>query len=127
MSRSTTNKSSWLQAESAYFKQEFQFYYQPVFSLRNLRLHSLKALLCWQTDRAQIYAPNSINIVEESQLEIPLCELIFYEACKQIKLWQLYHLASVPFQLSINPPSKQLCQTNFHLFVEKTLGTMSLT
>ena len=112
---------------SKFFRQEFQLCYQPILSLQQQRLYAFEALIAWQPDRAQIYSESPSSLVKESQLDVSFYELLFYEACLQMREWKYYHLADVPLQLNVDVPFKQLCQVNPLAYIEQSLERLELT
>ncbi|MEO0987911.1 MAG: EAL domain-containing protein [Cyanobacteria bacterium J06639_14] len=100
--------SSDAKAASSYFKREFQLCYQPVVALETKGLHSFETFASWQQERAHLYSPNVLALVEHSNLDTYFYQWMFYEACRQLHVWQAYCLANVPLSLSINLSAKQL-------------------
>lgn len=100
-------------AASSYFKREFQLLYQPVVALQTQGLHSFETFVAWQQERAQLYAPNVLALVEQSNLDLTFHQWVFYEACRQLKFWQTYCLADVPLCLTINLSARQLACPKF--------------
>ncbi|MEO1348621.1 MAG: EAL domain-containing protein [Cyanobacteria bacterium J06635_15] len=111
---------------SSYFKREFQLYYQPIISLENQRLHSFEALIWWQPSRAQFYSSNLLDLLKDSTLDVPLHQWILYEACQQLKFWQIYYLANIPLSLSVNLSVRQLNQKQIVEFVEYLIASVKL-
>ncbi|MEM6714393.1 MAG: EAL domain-containing protein [Cyanobacteria bacterium P01_D01_bin.6] len=111
---------------SKFFKQEFQLCYQPILSLDQERLYGFEALIAWQPERAQIYSENPIKLVKESQLTLSFYELLFHEACMQMREWQNYYLADLPLKLNIDVPFKQLYKVNALDYVEQSLDKLKL-
>ena len=122
----TSHHSPENQAASSYFKREFQLLYQPVVALETQGLHSFETLPAWQQERAQLYSPDVVALVEHSQLDRPLHQWVFYEACRQLKFWQIYCLANVPLCLSINLSAGQLACSNLAKSVKQVMTELNV-
>lgn len=93
---------------STYLQREFQLYYQPIVSLETNRLYSFETVLCLRPERAQLYSIDALAFIENSQLDVPLHQWVCYEACQQMKSWQISCATDIPLHLSINLSPKQL-------------------
>ncbi|PWY54977.1 diguanylate cyclase [Legionella qingyii] len=100
--------------------QEFFLLYQPQFNLDKENLLSVEALIRWNhPERGLLLPMDFIPLAEETGLIIPMGEWIISEACQQIKTW---HKKGLPYmRVAINITTRQLQQSNFIYFVEKTL------
>ena len=114
-------------AASSYFKREFQLCYQPVVALESQGLHSFETLVSWQRDRAQLYSSNLVALVEHSHLDMPFHQWVFYEACRQLKVWQVYCLADAPLCLSINLSARQLACENIAKSIRQVMNEIGVT
>jgi diguanylate cyclase (GGDEF)-like protein len=95
-------------------RKEFILHYQPIVSLKTLKLVGFEALLRWQhPDKGLIYPGDFIAIAEETGLIVPIGEWILREACQQLHTWQGKFSNSSSLQMSINLSNRQIQQFNF--------------
>lgn len=123
----TSQYSGDAKTASSYFKREFQLCYQPVVALETQGLHSFETLVSWQQERAQLYSSNLVALVEHSHLDMPFHQWVFYEACRQLKFWQVYCLADVPLCLSINLSARQLTSTQITKSIKQVMNEVGVS
>ena len=83
--------------------------YQPRFSVRNGDLLSMEALARWRHPSRGMVAPcEFIRLAEQRNLIIPLGQLIFDMACRQLSDWRAAGLPLAP--VSVNVSAHQLQQ-----------------
>lgn len=111
---------------SQYFKREFQLSYQPVVSLENRCLHSFEAFVCWQPDRAALYAPDVQALIKQSQLDVPFHHWVLYEACQQMQFWKANCLTDMSLFVSLNVSAKQLFSSSLIEIITRTLDETGL-
>lgn len=92
-------------------EQEFQLYYQPIISLKTLKIVGFEALIRWPISEKGFISPGQfIPVAEETGLIIPLGEWILQEACEQMKQWHDQFPRNPPLIMSINLSSRQFNQ-----------------
>ena len=90
---------------------EFCVHYQPIFSLTNEAVTGFEALVRWQhPDRGLIYLDDFIRVAEETELIIPIGEWVLFEACRQIREWQLQFPDCSELSVRVNLSGKQFQQ-----------------
>jgi EAL domain-containing protein (putative c-di-GMP-specific phosphodiesterase class I) len=93
---------------SLYFNREFQLRYQPISDLNDHTLYGFQTLICWRENREKLYASDGLALVEDSLLDLSFNQWALYEACQQMKSWQMQYLNNIPVCLRINLLVKQL-------------------
>jgi diguanylate cyclase (GGDEF)-like protein len=69
--------------------QEWQVYYQPIFSLPDRQVVGVEALLRWAHPQRGICLPAEfIHVAEETGLILPIGEFVMRTACTQLKSWR---------------------------------------
>lgn len=100
-------------------KEEFQVYYQPIFSLRSREIVCVEALIRWQHPYLGLILPDKfVPLLEEAGL-IPEVDLwVMRSACQQLALWLRSHRT---LRLAVNISVYDLQEVNF---VEKVLNIL---
>ena len=94
-------------------RKEFCVHYQPIVSLNNETVTGFEALVRWQhPDRGLVYPDAFIRVAEETELIIPIGERVLFEACRQIREWQLEFPEYSELSVSVNLSGKQFQQPN---------------
>jgi diguanylate cyclase (GGDEF)-like protein/PAS domain S-box-containing protein len=89
--------------------QEFVLFYQPVVSLKTLRIVGFETLLRWQHPVLGLLTPDKfIDIAEATDLIQPLGEWILLTACQQMGTWQSRLASPDRLTLNVNLSVKQL-------------------
>lgn len=87
--------------------------YQPIFSLEDGTVHGVEALARWDhPTKGSIQPDVFIPIAEETQLIVPLGEIILDEACRQLSEWLASGHDSIEY-ISVNVSRAQLKSTDF--------------
>ncbi|HEY5611203.1 MAG TPA: EAL domain-containing protein [Thermoanaerobaculia bacterium] len=74
----------------AVINEEFVVYYQPIFDLRNGRIHGMEALLRWQHPTLGLIQPNDfIPVAEGTGLMVPIGLWALRTAAMQAQQWTL--------------------------------------
>ena len=122
--------SAQLQLESelrrALLQDQLVVYYQPLFCLRDMRLHGFEALVRWNhPEKGMIDPGRFIPIAEEAGLIVGLGETVFDKACRQLKAWELEAPAGTadraPLTMAINVSGVQLAHAGFVDFIASTM------
>lgn len=88
--------------------QEFQVYYQPIVLLETGKVVGFEGLVRWEHPvRGLISSMEFIPLAEETGLIIPIGELVLYQACRQMRAWQVQFPTIPALTLSINLSVKQ--------------------
>ncbi|PMS18597.1 cyclic di-GMP phosphodiesterase [Trinickia dabaoshanensis] len=104
-------KYIWLDTElrKAIEEKQFVLHYQPLINLCTGRLHSVEALLRWQSTSRGLVPPSEfIRFTEESGLIIPIGRWLMREAAWQAARW---HEAGLDIRVSVNVSARQLRDT----------------
>jgi diguanylate cyclase (GGDEF)-like protein len=108
-------------------RNEFEVFYQPIFSLDNWRCAEFEALIRWNHPLHGFVAPNEfISVAEESGLIIPIGHWILEEACKQTRIWQQKHPGHENLSISVNLSAKQLMHPALRGQLEEVLKNTGL-
>jgi EAL domain-containing protein (putative c-di-GMP-specific phosphodiesterase class I) len=87
---------------------EFELYYQPILSVKDLNWVSSEALIRWHNPIKGMISPTEfIPIAEETGLIIPLGRWVIREVCKQITTWKSIVSPEKNIVVSINLSAKQ--------------------
>ncbi|MEM9484574.1 MAG: EAL domain-containing protein [Cyanobacteria bacterium P01_F01_bin.116] len=91
-------------------KNEFELYYQPIFSLKSFCICGFEALLKWHRQDGKIIDTGEfIKISEEIGLIIPIGKWVMQQACYQLSHWQ-QAFPDHPLTMSINLSRQQFIQ-----------------
>jgi len=104
---------------------EFRLLYQPIVELENGEITGFEALLRWQHAKRGLVNPdNFIAEAEDTGAILAIGEWVLNEACRQAAIWQS---ASKPLiTINVNVSSKQLCNRDLCLTVERALTNSGL-
>ncbi len=106
---------------------EFRVYYQPILSLKTQRITGFEALLRWEhPERGLLYPADFIKAAEESGLIVPIGRWVLYEACHQMKQWQIQFCTEPPLTISVNLSSRQFAQPDLAQQIENVLKETAL-
>ncbi len=99
---------------------QFEVYYQPLYSARNGRMTGAEALVRWQHPEKGLMSPvNFIPIAEETGLIEPLGEWVLEEACATARRWDIE-------TISVNVSARQLRNPGFVNIVQSILDRTGL-
>ncbi len=89
-------------------RQEFRLCYQPIVSLRDLRILGFEALIRWHHSERGVISPTEfIPIAEETGLIVPIGHWALYEACRQMQDWHQRFPMLPPLMVQVNVSGKQ--------------------
>lgn len=98
------------QLKKALQYHEFELFYQPKVDTTKCEIIGCEALIRWRhPDGKLVYPKNFIEIAEETGAIIPIGDWVIYEACKQIKAWQLI---GFNMNISVNVSARQFIGTH---------------
>jgi diguanylate cyclase (GGDEF)-like protein/PAS domain S-box-containing protein len=104
---------------------EFRVFYQPQISLKTGAISGMEALVRWFHPKKGMISPYKfIPLAEDSDLIIPIGNIVLYEACRQNKQWQ--DLGYAPLRVAVNLSAKQFEQEDLVETIEKVLEETSL-
>ncbi len=94
-------------------REEFELYYQPIFSFRNNCIKGFEALVRWNHPQKGLLSPvHFMPIAEETGLIVPLGIWILRQACHQLKVWQEQNFTGQNLTMNVNLSVKQFSQPN---------------
>ena len=106
-------------------KKELEVYYQPIVSLKKIRILGFEALLRWNHPQRGIVSPlEFIDIAEDTGLIFPIGEYVLQTACAQVKSWR--ESGHPDLWVSVNISSRQFQDQNLIKVIEKTLAQTGL-
>ncbi len=108
-------------------RKEFCVHYQPVVSLNNESIIGFEALARWQhPERGLIFPDDFVRVAEETELIIPIGHRVLFEACRQIREWQLQFPGCSELSVSVNLSCKQFKQVGLVKQVAQVLQETGL-
>jgi len=103
---------------------EFEVYYQPQYSLHNLKLVGAEALVRWPTPERLISPVEFIPLAERFGLINQIGTLVMQKAIHQLQQWQT--IAKPLPRIAINVSASQLLMGDFGDLVERILASNQL-
>jgi EAL domain-containing protein (putative c-di-GMP-specific phosphodiesterase class I) len=102
--------------------RELRVHYQPIFSLRDLGLVGVEALVRWQHPFRGLLPPSEfIDVAEESGLIVPMGAWVLKESCRQVVEWNRGLPHDQTISLSVNLSARQLGEPGLVETVRSTL------
>lgn len=90
---------------------EFILHYQPQVNIETGKIVGMEALIRWKTSNEEVISPGEfIPLAEETRLIIPIGEWVFYNACKQAKIW--HDMGHQHLKLAVNLSPLQFLHEN---------------
>ena len=103
-------------------RSEFLLNYQPIYSLKEMRLTGFEALIRWQHPTKGLMPPASfVPLAEETGFILPLGRWVLDEACHQLSTWSDL---TTPLSLSVNVSRRQL---NSRQLIDDISSVLSFT
>ncbi|WP_341479732.1 EAL domain-containing protein [Clostridium beijerinckii] len=103
---------------------EFIIYYQPIISLRSMKVLYSEALIRWKQGDKIISPAEFIPIAKSVGEIIPIDNWVLENACKQCEIWN--ELGGNEFSISVNVSYSQLKQSEFVSMVQSILNNYSI-
>ncbi|WP_270566911.1 EAL domain-containing protein [Clostridium beijerinckii] len=103
---------------------EFIIYYQPIISLRSMKVLYSEALIRWKQGDKIISPAEFIPIAKSVGEIIPIDNWVLENACKQCEIWN--ELGGNEFSISVNVSYSQLKQSEFVSMVQSILNHYSI-
>ncbi|EDP73672.1 EAL domain-containing protein, partial [Hydrogenivirga sp. 128-5-R1-1] len=97
--------------------KEFFLVYQPIFSIKNLKIVGVEALLRWNSKKFGFISPAEfIPILEETGLIKDVGKWIFKEVLQQAEIWENQGIEDI--KINVNVDIQQILEANFTEFVK---------
>ncbi|MDD2696036.1 MAG: EAL domain-containing protein, partial [Anaerolineales bacterium] len=107
--------------------QELEVHYQPIYSVKSVRMIGFEALVRWRHPKRGLVRPAEfIPFAEETGLIIPIGRWVLQEACRQMHAWHVAFPTQPPLTVSVNLSNKQFSQTDFFTEVRQALDETGL-
>ncbi len=105
--------------------EEFELHYQPQVDLETLSITGTEALIRWRHPEQVLIQPAGfISLAEYTGLIIPIGEWVLYEACRQLKAWQVAGLAGM--RVAVNVSARQFYQRDLIGVIDRLLRKADL-
>jgi diguanylate cyclase (GGDEF)-like protein/PAS domain S-box-containing protein len=93
--------------------EQFQLFYQPIWSLETNAITGFEALIRWpHPTRGMISPADFIPIAEETGLILPIGQWVIQEACRQMNVWRNKFPAARLLTVSVNLSARQFSEPN---------------
>ena len=103
-------------------QEQFELYYQPIYSLSQQRVISAEALLRWNHPVQGLLMPNSfLSYAEDTGIIHALGQWILSQACRQLVAWSNTELSDMDIAVNISPI--QFFRSDFVELFRETLAT----
>jgi diguanylate cyclase (GGDEF)-like protein/PAS domain S-box-containing protein len=103
--------------------EQFQLFYQPIWSLETNSITGFEALIRWpHSERGMISPAEFIPIAEETGLIVPIGQWVIQEACRQMKIWKDQFPSAQPLTVSVNLSARQFSDPNLVSHIQSTLA-----
>jgi diguanylate cyclase (GGDEF)-like protein/PAS domain S-box-containing protein len=107
--------------------QQFQLFYQPIWSLNTNVMTGFEALIRWNhPERGMVSPAEFIPIAEETGLILPIGQWVLQEACRQMNVWRNTFPAAHLLTISVNLSAKQFSEPNLVGQIQATLDQTGL-
>ena len=108
-------------------RNELRVHYQPIFSLHDSAVTGLEALVRWEHPEKGLISPAQfIPLAEETGLIVPIGKWVLEESCRQMREWDLRHLAARGVSISVNLSARQLQDPQLISDVERAIKASDL-
>jgi diguanylate cyclase (GGDEF)-like protein len=112
---------------SAIERQEFELYYQPIVSLKNLKVSGFEALIRWHSPGRGFVSPGLfVPVAEETGLIIPIGQWILQEACLQMNRWRDLFPEHSSLMMSVNLSQRQFAQVDLVEQIQQILEEINV-
>jgi EAL domain-containing protein (putative c-di-GMP-specific phosphodiesterase class I)/CheY-like chemotaxis protein len=108
---------------TAIAENQFALHYQPIVELATGRIAEAEALVRWVHPRRGLVSPAEfIPLAEETGLIVPLGDLLFRQACRQMRAWDDAGGVLAGLCVNVNLSARQLLNPSL---VDDMLGTLA--
>lgn len=105
---------------------QFELFFQPIFSLPDKTLNSFEALIRWHHPEDGVLGPGAfIPVAEETGLISDLGRWVLHKGCEVLAQW-VRDYPDLPITLALNLSPKDLAQPNLVSFIHDLLKTSRL-
>ena len=106
-------------------KEEFYLLYQPIYSLPDIKLIGMEALLRWENDKLGFVPPDIfVPVAEDAGLIIDIGHWVMRKSCQQYQEWLKYIDGGV--RLAINLSPRQTADEDLQLRISEVLRATGL-
>lgn len=106
---------------------EFETYYQPVYSLDTMKLNGFEALIRWNHPTKGLIPPGRfIPVAEETGLISEIGKWVFYDACATLNAWRKEFPLAQDVTLAVNLSARQFSQPDLLEMVDKVIKESQL-
>ena len=105
---------------------QFRVYYQPVVSLRSGQIIGFETLSRWQRPEGVVMPAEFIPVADKTGVILVMNRQLLYEACQQVRSWQMLFPADPPLSVNVNISPKQFAQPDLASQLGKVLQETGL-
>ena len=105
---------------------QFRVYYQPVVSLRSGQIVGFETLSRWQRPEGLVMPAEFIPVADETGIILDMNRQLLYEACRQVRSWQVLFPSDPPLSVNVNISPKQFAQPDLASQLGKILQETGL-
>ena len=105
---------------------QFRVYYQPVVSLRSGKIVGFETLSRWQRPEGLVMPAEFIPVADETGIILAMNRQLLYEACRQVRSWQMLFPSDPPLSVNVNISPKQFAQPDLASQLAKILQETGL-
>lgn len=95
-------------------------------SLRNDQIVGFETLSRWQRPEGLVMPGEFIAVADETGIILPINRQLFYEACQQLRSWQVQFPSDPPLAVNVNITPKQFAQPDLASQIGKALQETGL-
>jgi diguanylate cyclase (GGDEF)-like protein/PAS domain S-box-containing protein len=113
--RAAAKHSMEAELRRAIVRDEFRVFYQPLFSLEDIRIVSFEALIRWQhPERGTVPPLDFIPVAEDRGLMVDIGTWVLDQACRQLAIWTAQRDPALPLlSVAVNVAGSQLRDPDF--------------
>ncbi len=98
---------------TAFDRNQFRVYYQPIMHLETKRITGFEALVRWHHPEQGIVSPfKFIEAAEDMGLLVSIGQWVIWQACKQVHAWQTRYQQGGTLGVTLNLSDKQFTHKN---------------
>ena len=105
---------------------QFLVYYQPIVSLSTSQVVGFETLSRWQRPEGLVMPGEFITVADETGIILPMNRQLLYDACRQLRAWQMLFPSSPPLTVNVNITPKQFAQPDLAAEIGKILQETGL-